>query len=129
MEETIDGIDAASIDRAIPLLNTTQMVAGTSPSYDAMSGAIIWSDEYPTCEEPSDIDAVHEVLRPLWWHRTQQILGKPSVRYQRLWDHASQRCPNWAGFAPQRCVPDLKLAELHQARAEAFIRDFDRLVD
>lgn len=66
-----------------------------------------WSDERLT-----------QVVRPCRKHdsrayhfamvfRTSLMQGTPVEEYRRTWNQLREACPEWPGFRPERCSPDL----------------------
>lgn len=117
----------SQIVSASKLLDAVQPKADTQASYDLLSDAIIWVDEVPKIEGPSEVRDAYSVLRPLWWHRTRLILEQEDDRYLRVWDAVRQHAPNWPGFMAERCRPDAELAAMYHARVEQWAKDLERL--
>lgn len=89
--------DVRGYRRLAGLLNDLPVDPDMQPSYDAMSGGLIWRDEVPLDRPP------HEWLeiRSLWHHRTSLIMGEPSG-YACHWKLGLRCFPRWPGFLPER---------------------------
>jgi hypothetical protein len=87
------------------------------PSYELLSGSLIWSDEFP-----KDPKVSTHCLRFVF--RYSLILGEPETHYEIFWNRARQHFPEWIGFAPDRTSPSSDLAALYISEKEQALRRF-----
>jgi hypothetical protein len=73
--------------------------------YDQISGAVIWSDEFPPAHRLRTVRN-WAVIRFVFRFRTTLILGEPEEEYRVVWDRARELFPGWPGFDPRRCSLD-----------------------
>ena len=85
--------------------------------YDAMSDAVVWTDELPVHRPPHEWWALRTLLR----HRSLMILQQPSV-YQACWLEGLTSFPNWPGFLPERCNPSEQLKRILEDGRQAWLR-------
>lgn len=88
-----------------PLLNKLQADPNARVNYELMSGALIWSDEFPALSEINGLDT--NCLRGVFRFRTTLMLGKPEERYRTGWEALQTLCPNWPAFLPDAENPTL----------------------
>jgi hypothetical protein len=74
--------------------------------YELLSDSLVWTDEIP--EVNADQVGGLRALRFVFRFRTSVMLGKPEERYRQYWDEAGSLFPEWPGFDPERCAPELK---------------------
>jgi hypothetical protein len=89
-------------------LNSTVYSAESSWSIDLMCGAAKFSDEVPASITSSNdllLPAV-TVLRSIWAYRKSLLKNAPRSELQDYWDGVKALAPNWAGFSPDRCLPE-----------------------
>ena len=99
-------------------LNSIHEVRGESlPTYEAMSGALVWPDEV----RPETPMEVLFRLRPLFAHRTSLMVGADSPRFPELWSVGQELFPRWIGFLPERRQPAAAWLVVHR-RGEAQLR-------
>ena len=98
-------------------------------SYDMLSDALIWSDEFP---KPGVLAQVPgwDVIRFVLHFRTTLILGEPYEEYREYWDEALRLFPEWPGFAPERRSSELR-ADFREksAWARAELDELEREMD
>jgi hypothetical protein len=103
-----------------------QLDPSAQPSFELLSGALIWSDE----RKLDSFDAVC-ALRPVWNYRTGLLLGEPPARFEAAWSRAKELFPEWIGFDPSRCTPTPELTALArklQSKGDREIDKCDRLM-
>ncbi|PTY03064.1 hypothetical protein DB346_07365 [Verrucomicrobia bacterium LW23] len=116
-----------------PRLPTSAQVAAsnTLPSYEWMSGALIWDDEEPL-RNPQQWKGLTMdelgCLRALLAHRTALIVGNGDARFAELWAQAKAQYPGWIGFAPERCTPNEVLAAVYHRSVDAMMKDLEALM-
>lgn len=88
--------------------------------FEALAGALYWSDEVPRLDDPD----YTSWLRPILRYRTTVILGEPDQRYEDAWRQAKRLFPKWPGFASERCRPDSQLAVLYRKKSRASCLSF-----
>jgi hypothetical protein len=93
------------------------------PSYEIMSGSLIWEDEKPrnaghgTSVNVLGPEVPVEVawsLRPLWHYRTGLIIGEERP-YRELWELGRSLFPRWVGFHPFRCKLSRRYKVIYRA--------------
>lgn len=67
------------------------------PTYDLMTGGLIWTDEIPF---RGPVQLVH-ALRPLWHFRTGLMFGE-HWDGSGYWELGLRMFPHWVGFHPSR---------------------------
>lgn len=87
------------------VMNSLRATPEAQMSYDAVSDALVWSDELP---RPGQF-RVRELwcLRPVLRYRTSVILGNPEGQFRVAWEMAQCLFPDWAGFEPERSMQGL----------------------
>lgn len=79
-------------------------------SYEAMSGALIWSDETKD-DTPTE---VIWALRAIWAYRTSLMLDDPREELKPYWDLGLEQFPRWVGFRPRRRKATPRLLSIHR---------------
>jgi hypothetical protein len=92
--------------------------------YDMMSGALIWSDEFPEFGVLRQVPG-WSVIRFVFRFRTTLILGEPKEEFREFWDEGLRLFPGWPGFAPGRRSSELR-AVFHEMSGPANA-DFDEI--
>ncbi len=90
-----------------PLMRKLRKDPNATFSYDLLSDALIWSDEFPEFRILRTIPHWH-VIRLVFNYRSSIILGAPATDWQAYWDLAFELFPNWPGFEPIRRSPALR---------------------
>jgi hypothetical protein len=95
-------------------LNLLRMQPDASVSYDLLSDSLQWSDEIPLLgrHKPSNFWC----LRLLFRYRMTMILQNPEAEFVDYWVRGKELFPNWAGFHPSRCSPNIELLDLYHTR-------------
>jgi hypothetical protein len=89
-------------------------------SYDLLSDALVWSDEFPDVPA-KEFNERFSNVRFLFRYRTSLIIQEPDERYELLWRCANELFPNWPGLRPDRRLPKTHLIELfRKQRSDAF---------
>ena len=111
----MDGI-AKSFELIADALNRLRRRQDAQVSYDLLSDALVWSDEFPTVSA-LEFNERFSNIRFLFRYRTTLILQSPDEQYESLWNLAGSLFPNWPGFADDRCQSSQQLIDLfHQQR-------------
>tara|TARA_R110002049_G_scaffold67641_1_gene175618 strand:- start:753 stop:1205 length:453 start_codon:yes stop_codon:yes gene_type:complete len=85
-----------------------------SPSFDGMSGAFKFADEFSKHliydeEHPESLLLpCISLFRSLWGYRQSLILGIPRSELENVWNATITYAPNWPGFQPKRCSPEMR---------------------
>ncbi|WP_291178943.1 hypothetical protein [Gimesia sp.] len=85
-----------------------------SPTFDGMSGAFKFADEFPkhliNDENPPEslLLPCIGLLRSLWGYSQSLILGTPRSELEKIWNETIKYAPNWPGFQPKRCSPKMR---------------------
>jgi len=103
-----------------------QFDPAAAPSYEGLSGGLVWPDEWSeelsrACSE-APLDKRY-VCRYLWAYRASVIRGCPDDRLAGLWQALLVHFPSWPGFQPNRRSPEHR-ADLERMEA-AFLRDLE----
>ncbi|QDT27188.1 hypothetical protein Enr10x_25030 [Gimesia panareensis] len=116
-------------------LNRLVVDPQASPSFDGMSGAFNFSDEFPKAylsaegEPDSLLLPCISLLRYLWAYRQSLILCTPRSELKHLWFKTRESAPDWPGFLPERCSPEMRETALNCAaeavRFSAALDDLD----
>ena len=96
------------LERIAPAMEALQMKDDAKVFFDLLSGALIWSDEYPRV---SDVSV--ECLRYIVRYRTGLIVGVPQKSFEQFWQEALRRFPKWIGFSAERTSPNELLARYY----------------
>jgi hypothetical protein len=75
--------------------------------YEAMSGALMWSDEKARGLTDHEMGCYRAILAI----RTGIIIGKAELRFPKLWEEFQKSCPTWIGFDSSRCKTSEMLVE------------------
>jgi hypothetical protein len=96
--------------------------------YDAMSGALIWSDE---TNRQTPVEVIW-ALRFVVAYRTSLMLDEPQAEHESMWRLGLSLFPNWVGFRPERRQATPKLLAIYRrgnGELSDFIRDIERQLD
>ena len=104
------------------IMNSQRFDKDATVSYDLMSDALVWSDEFPQLfgRRLRDFWCIRPVLR----HRTLIIISKLDHVHELYWKEAITRFPNWAGFDPSRRDTSGPLAALFAEKREKALSTF-----
>jgi hypothetical protein len=109
----------AALARLAPVLRGLKHSPDATTFYDMFSDALIWSDEWPGARVLRTIKG-WQVLRFVFHFRTLLILGRSeetepdpesqvfAAERREIWNEARRLFPEWPGFDPRRCSPDLR---------------------
>ena len=105
------------LDSLIPHLKVLQKDENGELFYELMSGAFIWNDEKMDGLNVNEIGCLRAIFR----YRTSLVIQQHDERFALLWAALREKCPEWIGFAPERCSPNQNLAKRYQEeRRKAF---------
>ena len=96
------------------------------PFYDGLSGALIWTDEWPDVTVGSLQVTEVGLLRLLLAYRGSLIAGAPILEWSACWNDAQRAAPSWPGFRRRRCRRSRVLARYQSRAAEAFLSSVRR---
>lgn len=95
-------------------------------SAEQMSGGFRFDDEFPRDldDSPEVVLPLVTLLRNLWAYRRSLVEGTPRAELACWWEQTQHLAPHWAGFAPERCSPEMQpVVEEVKASQEQFSRD------
>jgi len=90
------------------VLNDLSPQADARVYFEYMSGALVWSDEYPPIREEDPNPFPVPNLRGIWAFRTSLIEEQPREKFREAWELAQSLFPNWPGFLSERRDPSLR---------------------
>jgi hypothetical protein len=114
-----------NLQDAAPVLDALIAQPDAHVFFEVMSGALVWSDEYPFVADGVyyDIEMFpRQLLRGVWAYRSSLIEGEPKERCRAGWELAQSLFPKWPGFLPERRDPSLKdlLVRLREEAGDPF---------
>ena len=89
----------------IPHLRGSRVDPAATRQFEIMSGGFMWSDERPGAgysEAAGDY-----AMRFLFAYRASLVRGRPRAELRAVWEAVLAACPEWPGFLPERCSPEL----------------------
>jgi hypothetical protein len=89
--------------------------------HDMLSGALIWSDEFPK-NSPVSTGCLRFVLS----HRTALITGEQELRNDDFWREALRQFPKWIGFSPERTAPNEALVQFYTQQKKLMLDNLER---
>jgi hypothetical protein len=112
-------------------LDDMRLQEGAVRSPEFFSGGFRFSDEVPRDLLKSDKHVLPLVtlLRRLWGYRASLVVGRPREDLAPYWERARELAPHWAGFADDRCSPEMAdyVNGPVQEHCEQILKDLDRL--
>ena len=116
----------AALSGIAPLMRALAQDPRATCNYDVMSGALVWSDEFPAFRDLARIKG-WSIIRVVLRFRTELILGKPDEQFREFWDTAMRLFPEWPGFAPERQSPELReIYRENSATSDAELDEIER---
>ena len=112
-------------DAAIELLRETIFSPDATRTYEFMSGGFVCSDEGRGDAGWICIEVDNWAYRHVIAYRASLIRSEPREDLRGPWDQLQSAFPDWPGFRPDRCDPNLS-AELDECNERA-TRDMDDL--
>jgi len=112
-------------ETALAVLRGTRWNPEATCSYEGMSGALRWDDEFPDEAIKACIREDNWAFRFVWAYRASLIRGQPCEELRAAWEQLSRECPEWPGFHPERRSTSLR--ERLDSDAERFLREFEEL--
>ena len=107
-----------------PLMRDLVQDPRATCTYEVMSGALVWSDEFPELRALARVRG-WSIIRVVLRFRTELILGEPNEQYREYWDEALRLFPEWPGFAPERRFPELR--EVFREKSAASNAELDEI--
>ena len=94
-------------DEAIEFLRQARYDPQARRGFECLSTSFHWSDE--RLPQAMRLCLNHESRATFYVmvYRTSLIKGQPIEEYARVWEQLREACPEWPGFRPERCSPDL----------------------
>lgn len=112
-------------DDALALLRLAPWDPMAEMHYDGFAGGLLWTDEFPPDVISACDRAESWAYRVVIAYRASLIEDQPRDELRATWEQLLCACPNWPGFRPDRCSPELRN---HLAReGKRFIRRLDAL--
>jgi len=114
-------------ESALVILRQTSWNPEAQCGYEIWSGGLFWDDEFPRVA----IDACAHVdscaYRYVIGYRASVIRGQPREHLVAPWAQLAAACPQWPGFRPERCSPELRpRLDAEETRA---ISEIEALID
>jgi hypothetical protein len=94
-------------EEALALLREARYDPGALRAWVVSAGTFHWTDELMSAVDPVCAKHGSRAHFYLLAYRTSLIQGHPIEEYRRPWEQLRQACPEWPGFRPERCSPDL----------------------
>lgn len=99
----------SDLERGAPLFRALDHPSDDArPFYDALSDAIVWTDELPE-EDPAE----WWDIRPLLRHRTCMIVGERS-EFEAWWLKGKELFPQWVGFSQERSAQSPRILQIYE---------------
>jgi hypothetical protein len=110
-------------EEALTLLREARYDPDASRGFSREASAFLWSDELlhrarSLCSEQDSRADIH-----LLTYRSSLIQGEPIEEYRVPWDQLQQAHPDWPGFRPERCTPQLARALKWERRLSRLLPD------
>jgi hypothetical protein len=107
-----------------PFLRDLTSSLTATVAFEIMSGGLLWSDEFP--EDRAFFRVKNwAIIRFVLNYRTSLILGEPAAGGREIWDEAKRQFPDWPGFVPERCSPELR--DTYELLSLDFRREMDEM--
>jgi hypothetical protein len=97
-------------EEALVLLRDARYDAKARRGFECLTTSFHWSDERLSQVVRLCLNRESRAYFYAMVYRTSVIKGEPVEEYRRTWEQLRQACPEWPGFRPERCSPDLYAA-------------------
>lgn len=88
---------------ALAALDSQEFNPLAKARYEALSGGLIWPDEFPLQRRDFRLLFGNYADRFLIAYRASITLSEERVDYRPYWIQVRQHAPNWPGLRPERC--------------------------
>jgi hypothetical protein len=89
-------------EAALGILDRMPFDAAARGSFELMSGALLWPDEFPLGMADWELVRSQCVYRYLLAYRRAITLGEDRAVFRPVWEQVARHAPNWPGLRPER---------------------------
>jgi hypothetical protein len=94
-------------EEALAFLRDARYDPDARRGFECLTTSFHWSDERLSRVVRLCLNHESRAYFYAMVYRTSLIKREPVEEYRRTWDQLREACPDWPGFRPERCSPDL----------------------